>query len=494
MKMKRIKGALLLVLLLIAGLLIFIACADNGNASSSPVGSSQSEKSSTESKNTESSSFDEASETSSESENSTASTASSDNSASQEENSSIEEDLNASSSETSESSSSVESAGSSNELESSTDSDTSSTTESSSSSDNSESIDSSESLENSSSEEDSSVELPHIHVYDKIEILREASCEAEGLTRYSCECGNSYTENPASLGHESVIDYAVNATCVKEGLTEGSHCSRCGEVLQAQESTEIIPHNYENGYCAACNLVGLEFTVDETKRYAICTAYTGKTVRRVEIPDEYCGYPVKELAENLFAGCGDLYSIEIGENVEVIGEGAFSECYHLVEIYDRSKAQVTKYSKLENGALTINAEDDDIHYEAFESEIVITDDFVIFNDDEEGVLLTYLGSKKEIVIPEGVTKIASFAFSTHFDITKITMASSVRFIDVYAFYNCEQYIKEIHLLNPNGWQGMRKVNGQDGEWYDFGAVMTNPTEVCKTFVIDYKEYYFRRVD
>ena len=41
-----------------------------------------------------------------------------------------------------------------------------------------------------------------------------------------------------ATGHIKVVDAAVEATCMKDGLTEGSHCSACEEVLVKQE---VIP-------------------------------------------------------------------------------------------------------------------------------------------------------------------------------------------------------------------------------------------------------------
>ena len=32
-----------------------------------------------------------------------------------------------------------------------------------------------------------------------------------------------------ALGHDVVTDAAVPPTCVSDGLTEGSHCARCGK-------------------------------------------------------------------------------------------------------------------------------------------------------------------------------------------------------------------------------------------------------------------------
>ena len=54
--------------------------------------------------------------------------------------------------------------------------------------------------------------------------------------------------------HVPVVDEAVEATCQHTGLTEGSHCSVCGEVLTAQTETPIQGHYYLNGYCVWCGM------------------------------------------------------------------------------------------------------------------------------------------------------------------------------------------------------------------------------------------------
>ena len=43
-----------------------------------------------------------------------------------------------------------------------------------------------------------------------------------------------------------MIDAAVAATCTETGLTEGKHCSVCGEVLVAQEEVAALGHSYES--------------------------------------------------------------------------------------------------------------------------------------------------------------------------------------------------------------------------------------------------------
>ncbi len=72
------------------------------------------------------------------------------------------------------------------------------------------------------------------------------TCTADGYTTHSCSrCDSSYTDTPvAALGHTVVTDAAQDATCTETGLTEGSHCSVCNEILVAQEEIAATGHSY----------------------------------------------------------------------------------------------------------------------------------------------------------------------------------------------------------------------------------------------------------
>lgn len=119
-------------------------------------------------------------------------------------------------------------------------------------------------------------------------------------------------------GHTEVIDKAVEPTCTKTGLTEGEHCSVCGEILVKQNVISTKAHIYvvtvvpptetEQGYtehiCSACGdfyrdtfttltaSEGLTYSVNEDGKTVIVTGIGTCTDSLVVIPSVYKGKTV----------------------------------------------------------------------------------------------------------------------------------------------------------------------------------------------------------
>ena len=90
----------------------------------------------------------------------------------------------------------------------------------------------------------------------------EATCEDPAV----CEvCGEAYGE---LASHTVVVDEAVAPTCVATGLTEGKHCSVCGETLVAQEEVPVTDHTpvVDEAVAPTCTATGLT----EGKHCSVC--------------------------------------------------------------------------------------------------------------------------------------------------------------------------------------------------------------------------------
>ena len=115
------------------------------------------------------------------------------------------------------------------------------------------------------------------HSYGKGRVTKEPTCVEEGVMTYICSgCSDTKTEIIPLTGHSPETDAAVEPSCSKEGLTEGSHCSVCQVVLTVQEKIPTVPHSYETfvtkpncttgGYTTyTCTACGHSYSGDETE-------------------------------------------------------------------------------------------------------------------------------------------------------------------------------------------------------------------------------------
>ena len=132
----------------------------------------------------------------------------------------------------------------------------------------------------------------HVHSYtleniNSTYLKTAANCKSKAVYYYSCSCGAVGTktfEHGEALGHTEAIDQAVPPTCTETGLTEGTHCSECHEVLVAQETVPDLGGHTpgvavrENEILMSCSTDG---SYDEVVYCVACTTELSRTSQTV---------------------------------------------------------------------------------------------------------------------------------------------------------------------------------------------------------------------
>ncbi|MBQ8739551.1 MAG: leucine-rich repeat domain-containing protein, partial [Clostridia bacterium] len=167
----------------------------------------------------------------------------------------------------------------------------------------------------------------------------------------------------------------------------------------------------------------------------------GKSEKIFAIPNS-----VTSIGGSAFSYCFSLTSVTIPNSVTEIGNHAFRSCTSLTSVtIPNSVASIESWAFYGCKSLTINceAEKKPIGWnENWNSDnrpvnwgynpTKIASDFEIVN----GVLIKYKGTAPNVIIPNSVTSIESWAFSHCSSLTSVTIPNSVTKIGAFAFDDC----------------------------------------------------------
>lgn len=173
-------------------------------------------------------------------------------------------------------------------------------------------------------------------------------------------------------------------------------CDSLKKVVFEKNDTLIKIRDFSGAFsgCRALESV----TIPEGVEAISAEAFNGCVrLTSVTLPDT-----IETIEESAFKNCTGLITITVPENVTSIESNAFSGCTHLIEVYNKSELAIAA-GESANGYIAWNAKN--VYTPTSGSSILVyTDDgFVFMPDGDTAQLISYIGTDKEITLPDSVT-------------------------------------------------------------------------------------------
>ena len=211
-----------------------------------------------------------------------------------------------------------------------------------------------------------STEATHEHSYAE-EVTTEATCTEAGTKTFTCECGDTYTEEISALGHDFAEYVSNNDATYEADGTETAKCTRCEKTDTRVAEGSKLTYTFED--------------MDATK-------YAKSTVNVRSLPDTD-GEKIGGLSQNdevkVTGKCKETgwYRIEYSGNVAYVNDSYLVD--NKVETTTASEQTADQTSNTDSSATKANT---DFPYQLFTTYYTPDGKLAYFYMTEEGVAAT----------------------------------------------------------------------------------------------------------
>lgn len=227
------------------------------------------------------------------------------------------------------------------------------------------------------------------------------------------------------------------------------NCSSLTSVVIPDSVTSISEKAFSSCYSLTSVVIGDSVTSIGQKAFTHCYSLTSvkigngvtsigdyafqycKGLTSIVIPDS-----VTSIGGMAFGPCYGLTSVVIGNGVTSISSAAFHDCLRLVEVVNKSTHITVTKGSLSNGEVGYYALAVYNSGDTFESKLSKDNDYIIYTDGEEKILVNYIGTETNLVLPSYVTKINQYAFRGCSSLTSVKIPDGVTSIGEGAFFGC----------------------------------------------------------
>ena len=198
------------------------------------------------------------------------------------------------------------------------------------------------------------------------------------------------------------ITISSNISKIEEGVFDG--CWNLKTIFIPNNVKTIEKYAFSN--CSGLVTITVSEGVQSIGRFAFCGC---NSLNTIIFPDS-----LTTIEYGAFQDCTTLQSVTMGLGIETVGGYAFGDCPSLSNVYIKniSKWCNVKFEPFSSNPLNCSTLD-------CENNLYLN-----------GILVT------ELEIPEGVTRIESFAFERCYNITTVVIRDGVEYIGGYAFRAC----------------------------------------------------------